>query len=288
MSNINLEHYKKLQDEISQIKKRLDEIHEKKEIWFKKKEDLKKEINELITKVKTIKAERDKKNVELNELKKQRDKYNDEVKQLIKSIKRLNEEKGKTFKKYNIKVDPSKIQEKINQLEKKVEMEVNFEKEKKLMGEIKKLKRSYEESSEVLKIAQEANKIDKEIRESRKKADEFHRKIQEITKDTTYDVFIALSKKITELKKEQEDAFQKFIDLKNEYAEASHELKNRMDEMYVLRGVFSKSKEVRKEQQQEKQRSILREKFKAVEEKIRGKKKLTTEDLLVMQGSSDS
>jgi len=218
MSNVTLENYKKVQADISQFKTRLNEINEKKEYWFKKKEDLKKELNELIQKIKEIKAEKDRKNVELQQLKEQRDKYNYEVQRLIKNIRNLNEEKSNAFKKYNIKVDPTKIQQKINELEKKVEIETNFDKEKKLMEEIKKLKKAYEETTEVRQIAEKAYHLEKEIRESKKKADEFHRKIQEITKDTGYEVFMELSKKITELKKEQEDAFQRFIDHKNEYS----------------------------------------------------------------------
>lgn len=287
MSNITLDNYKKVQQDISQIRERLDDTEEKKEHWFTKKEDLKKDIQILINQVKEIKAEQDKKNIQLQDLKKQRDKYNDEVKQLIKKIKNINEEKAEAFKKYNVKVEPSKIQQKINELEKKVEIEINFEKEKKLMEEIKKLKKVYEESSEIIKIAEKAHSLEKEIRESRKKADEFHKKIQEITKDTGYDVFIELSKRITELKSTQEDAFQKFIDYKNKYAEASRELKNRLDETKLLEMVLSKSKEVLKIKQEEKQKQFIKEKSKLVEEKIKAKKKLTTEDLITMQGTSD-
>ena len=286
MSNVTLENYKKVQTDISQLRTRLQNINEKKEFWFKKKEDLKKELNDLIHKIKEIKAEKDRKNVELQQLKEQRDKYNDEVQRLIKNIKNLNEEKANAFKKYNIKVDPTKIQQKINELEKKVEMEVNFDKEKKLMEEIKKLKKAYEESSEVRQIAEKAHELEKTIRESKKKADEFHRKIQEITRDTGYEVFMELSKKITDLKKEQEDAFQKFIDHKNEYSNVNNELKNKIEEFQVLKLVFSKDKEAKRIDKEEKDKSFIKDKIKAVEEKLRNKKKLTTEDLIALQGST--
>lgn len=286
MSNVTLENYRKVQQDISELKEKLKGINEKKEHWFKRKEDLKKELNSLIAKIKEIKAEKDKKNLELQQLKEQRDKHNDEVHRLIKNIQGINKEKAKALKKYNIKLDPAKIHEKINELENKVEIETNFEKEKKLMEEIKKLKRSYEESSEVRKIAEKAQLVEKEIKESKKKADEFHKKIQEITKDTSYEVFMELSRKITALKKEQEDAFQKFIDHKNEYSNANHELKNKIDELQVLKLVFSKDKEAQKIQKEEKQNSIIKEKIKVVEEKLKSKKKLTTEDLIALQGSS--
>ena len=287
MSGLSIENYKSVKEDVSQVRYKLDKINEDKEFWFRRKEDLKTEIRGLIINVKEIKAEEDKKNIELQELKKQRNKYNDDVKQLIKRIKKLNNEKADAFKKYNVKVDPAKIQEKINNLEKKVEIEVDFEKEKKLMEEIKKLKKSYEESSEVLQIAEKANELDKEIRESRKKADDFHRKILDMTKDTKYDVFIELSKKINLLKKEQEDAFQKFIDHKNEYSDANRELRNKLEELQALNMLFNRDKEFKKLKLDERHKQIIREKSKAVEEKIKNKKKLTTEDVIAMQGLSD-
>ncbi len=286
MSNASLENYKKVQEDMFHLKKQLSEINQNKEIWFKKKEDLKKELNSLISKIKEIKAEKDKKNLELKNLREQRGKYNDEVHDLINKIKKLNKEKAKAFAKYNVKTDPTKIQLKINELEKKVEMEINFEKEKKLMKDIKELKKSYEESSEVRQIAEKADELEKQIKDSKKKADDFHKRIQDISRDTSYEVFIELSKNITVLKKEQEDAFQKFIDYKNEYSKISQELNNKMDEFGVLRLLFSKDREAWKIDREQKQQNIIREKIKSVEEKLKTKKRLTTEDLIALQGSS--
>ncbi len=286
MSNVTLENYRKVQKDISQLKDKLKVINEKKEHWFRRKEDFKREINDLIVKIKEIKAEKDKKNIELQDLKNQRDKHNDEVQSLIKKVRTLNEEKSKAFQKYNIKSDPSKIQQKINELEKKVEQEVNFEKEKKLMEEIKKLKKSYEESNSVREIAEKASTVDREIKESKKKANEFHKKIQDLTKDTNYEVFMELSKKITVLKKEQEAAFQKFIDHKKEYSSVNQELKDKMDEYQVLRLVFSKDKEAKKIDHEEKQKSFFKDKLDYLENKLKNKKKLTNEDLIALQGST--
>ena len=282
-----LENYKQIQSSINELKNKLHEINQQKEHWFKKKEDLKKEINELIKEIKEIKSEKDKKNLELHELKKQRNMYNDQVHDLIKRIKKLNKEKAKTLKKYNIKVDPANIQEKINKLEKKVEIEVNFEKEKKLMDEIRKLKKSYDESSELREIGEKAVNIDKEIKEARKKADEFHKKIQDITKDSTYDNFMELSKKITELKKVQEEAFQKFIDHKNDYSKLNQELKTKLDELMKVKDEINKDKELQRRIHEDKTRKILRENSREVEEKLKTKKKLTTEDLLKYQGTEE-
>ena len=76
-----------IQKEISNLKNKLNEIDKEKELWFKKKEDLKLDISSLIKQIKDIKSIKDKSNIDIIELKKERDKYNDEVKLLINEIK---------------------------------------------------------------------------------------------------------------------------------------------------------------------------------------------------------
>lgn len=284
MQDFTVEEYKKATSEVSNLKSQLKEINQKKEYWFTRKEDLKKDINSLIAKIKEIRSQKDIRKKEVDELKAQRDKYNSVVQELISKIKNLNDEKAKAFKDYNVKIEPSKIQEKINQLEKKVEIETNFEREKKLMDEIRKLKKVYDETSGVFKIVFEASKLYKEIKDARKKANEFHRKVQESARDPSYAIFAELSKKITETKTFQEQAFQTFIDYKNKYYTANEDLKKQLDTLEMLNRVLNKNREVKKIQETERNKRILNEKTRIVEEKFRSKKKLTTEDLLVFQG----
>ena len=278
-----LEEYKTVQQEISQLKTKIQDIIKKKEYWFEKKESLKKEIHELIANIKDLKIEMDKKAEQVRELKANRKKYNSEVKDLIKKIKKLNEDKEKAFKDYHIKVHPEKILEKINALEKRVEIETSFEKEKKLMEEIKKLKKAYEESSEAFKITQEAHQIDKEIKASRRKADEFHQQILAITHDNNYAKFLAISKQITALKQTQEEAFQIFIENKNQHLKTNQELKEKLEHLAKLRSFFEKDRELTKLEHDMRRKEALRGKAADVEEKIKKKKKLTNEDLLVFQ-----
>lgn len=282
-----LEEYKAVQQEISQLKLKLQDIAKKKEYWFEKKESLKKEIKDLITNIKDLKTEMDKKAAEVRDLKANRKRYNSEVKDLIKKIKKLNSDKEKAFKDYHVKIDPSKILEKINSLEKKVEIETSFDKERKLMEEIKKLKKVYEESSGAFKLVQETQHIDKEIKTSRRKADEFHQKIRKITQDNNYARFLEISKQITALKQTQEEAFQIFIEHKNEYLKVGQELKHKLEHLNKLKSFFEKDKELGRLEQEMKKKDILKHKAADVEEKIKKKKKLTTDDLLVFQSRDD-
>lgn len=283
----NNEQVKKISSELSQLKSQIAEVAKQKEFWFRKKEDLKKEINDLIKKIKEIKTENDKSNIEVHEFKKNRDKYNAEVHELIGKIKKVNEEKEKELKKTKITADPSKIKAQINALEKRVETETNFSKEKKLMEQIKRLKKSYAEFSSIMKINDEAKKISNEIKESRKKANEFHKQIQSVTKDTNYQGFMEMSKKITEVKKTQEDAFNKFIEFKNKYLELNKAFKAKLEEAKPFQEQIEKEQQNTKQQYVEKQAKILKQKTEQVEEKIKKKKKLTTEDILAFQGGKE-
>src|SRR3989344_2286988 len=193
-------------DNIVSLQKKVSELNKQKEFWFNRKEDLKKELNELVKKIKDFKLERDKANVSIESLRSQRNAYSSKIKDLIKQIKKLNKKKNKFLKRYDVKIDPSRIREKINELEKRVEIEVDFKKEQKLMKQINELKKSYAESPELNEILEKSKKISAEITETKKKADEIHQKIIEYTKDKGYSMFIELSKKISEIRKQQEDA----------------------------------------------------------------------------------
>ena len=153
------------------------------------------------------------------------------------------------------------------------------------MSEINKLKKTYGETSEINKIADKASVIDREIKEARKKADEFHKRIQDISKKIQLMIVSWLSNKITALKKVQEDAYQKFIDHKNEYSKLNMDLKNRLDELNVFKDEINK--DLQKQLHNDKQKRMLKEQSKQVEEKMKSKKKLTTEDILKFQGSEE-
>ena len=203
---------------------------------------------------------------------------------MINGIQKLNKEKDSSLKKYGINIDPSQIQEKINTLEKKVEIEVDFEKEKKYMDEIRKLKKLFGDSSEVMKIASKADELAKTIKESRSKADEIHKKIQELSKDSDYNSFLALSAKITELKKAQEDAFQKFIEHKNKYNELYSFAKPKMERLDMLKMVYRKEKVVHQVSEQKVVAHSVEKRSEAVEQKLKSCKRITTEDFLNIQG----
>ncbi len=285
MTNPLLDEQKKVHDALAQLRGQLKDITAKKEFWFEKKEALKKEIKDHVQQFRNYKETADKRRIELKELKVQRDKENADVKGLIGTIKHLNKQKYKAIKKYNIKIDPTRLLDRINDLEKKVEIETNFNHEKKLMEEIKKLKKAYEESSEVVALAEQAKQIDTQIKATRKKADEFHTRICALTKDTDYTLFMHLSQQITELKKTQEEAFQIFIEHKNLYLKVTNDLNEQLKVLDTINDQLHKDREYIKGIHDSRRKELAKERSQQVEEKIKSKKRLTTEDILAFQGT---
>ena len=174
-SNEGSKSYKKSGQDIFSLKNELNELHKKKEEWFKKKEDLKKELNSLISKIKDSKSSLDRRNSEVSNLKKERDADNKKVRELINTIKRHGRQTDS-------KEDPAKIKSGIEKLEKKIEfMAIDFSQEKKIMDQLKELQKKYSEAMKSNKAIQDAKRLSDEIDKIKARSNESHKKIQNIT-----------------------------------------------------------------------------------------------------------
>ena len=99
-----------------------------------------------------------------------------------------------------------------------------------------------------------------------------------------YNEFIDLSKKINEFKSKQEEAFTKFLEFKKEFSLINNTLKEKLLESNIIQGNLEKQKLDMQERRKLREEQILEEKAKQVEEKLKQGKKLTTQDLIIMQG----
>lgn len=276
------EKQKNLRKEINELKDSLNKSNIQKEDWFSQKEGLKKEVSNLISQIKKIKFSKDNDTKEIQSLKQIRENYNNEVKKLISRYKELNEKKKKLLKDKQVTFDPSKLAEQIEQLDYKIETEgVTFDQEKKIMNQIRQLKKQLEEAGGVQIVFKELKELSEKINKAKEKSEDAHKKLQDhLRRDkNTYDDFLKLTKQINSLKKKQEDAFKKFIDSKNKFSDINKQLKERLKD---AKDINFKEKVTT----DKKQAKFLEEKTREVEEKLKKKKKLTTEDLLVFQNSS--
>lgn len=276
--------------EINSLKNNLNSINLEKEKWFKLKEDLKKSISDLIRKIKGVKVKKDKSNEEIHKFRKERDDRNKKVKELILKVKELNKQKKELYKKHGIKDDPVRIKNQIESLEMKIETEVlSFKKEQKLMDEIKRLKKGLQGTNVVAEISEKIKNVSKKIDEERKKANEAHSNLKVLLKKNKkeFKEFLRTSKEIEAIKKKQEAAFNKFIDYKKKFDQINQRLKDKLNSASNVKRVEGEKKKKHEFIKQEKEQRIIDEKVKVVEEKLKKTRKLTTEDLIALQGKRE-
>ena len=286
-----VERYRALETEIASLKTKLDDVNVKKEEWFAKKEELKKQLQESIKDVKDIKIKKDTISVDIQKLKQERNAYNKAVGELISKVKLLNKEREEIYKKSSLRINPGKIKDTMELLEKKIETEVmSFSKEQKLMKQIKKLKDQYNKMTEVVKVVDHLRQLSSEIEITKSKAQDLHGKIQENAKkdEVGYNDFIEKSRAINIIRQEQEDAFRRFVKLKRLYVEINNTLRIKHEEEKKLKNRLDRlSKPTDAVNTKDKEIAMLKEKLKYVEEKLKNGEKLTTEDILVFQKGSD-
>jgi len=117
--------------EIRNLKSSLNQINSQKESWFSKKEALSKQIAKLIGQVRESKTSRDSFTTQVKDTKKKRDTSNTAIKDKISELKKLQKERDTIQQKHNIKGNPMRMKQEIDQLEEKIEtIPMGFEQEK--------------------------------------------------------------------------------------------------------------------------------------------------------------
>lgn len=281
---VNLPSSKSLREEISDLKLKLNDIGQKKEDWFKKKEDLKLEIAKLISQIKEARTNKDQADIKIKELRENRDKFNKEVQELIIKIKSMNPEKPSAERKER----PEAIKAKMDQLESSLETQAyDFEKEKKIMKQINSLKKQYNQANTVDQTNKGMREISKQIEDAKRKADEFHNQLRVYLKEQKEGNFGKLSKEINQIKKVQEDAFANFIKFKQEFAVINKMLKDKLGQVKFENEKVEKVRSEHKKEGQDREQYQIHEKVKEVKEKFKQKKMLTTEDLIALQGEPE-
>ena len=276
----------KLKKEVIGLKVNLNQIDEQKESAFQEKEKITQDISKLIKGVKTAKQKRNALTKEVKTLKQKRDELNKQVVSKISEIKSLDKERKEIAQKYNIKEDPSHIKEKIEQLEEKIETNVmSFDKEKKLMKIIKDLKKKYNEANVISNVWEKLNALSKEVSALKKESQNVHEIIQTKAKESqaNHEEMLKLSKDIDELKVKEEAAYKNFFEQKQKFNEVNTALKEKLLELNKLSEKLSELKVKSQQERKKRQDDLLKDMETLVEDKIKAGKKLTTEDLLVLQ-----
>ncbi len=276
-----------LQPKIRELKQRLNELNDQKEKAFQQRNPVGKEISKLIHELKQLKQERDSLTDDVKKLKENRTGLNEIIKKKIEEAKKLNAEKKKAAAKLGLKENPSFIKNQIDKLEHKIETEaISFEKEKAIMKEIKELKKRYNEAKESSAVWDAAHQMSKDIDTIQEQADDIHRQIQQKAKlsQEKHELLIEQSKKVDQLRGRGNTFTKDIGERKSEIAKLSEELGAMLKQASELNTKLSaerKEKEAATVKQRQKKFS---EKLAEVKEKFAKGEKLTTEDIIIMQG----
>jgi uncharacterized coiled-coil DUF342 family protein len=272
---------------VQELRSKLNDINEKKEKAFVEKDVFSKQIRSSISELKGAKDSRDKLTGNVKSAKGSRDDLNKKIKSKIDELKKLEKEKEDTMKKHNIQGNPVHIKKQIEKLEYQHETSVmSFDKEKKMMSEIKILRKQYDEATKVGTVWKGINALSKEIEALKKEANQFHKQIQSQANESQekHETLIESSKSIKDLKKNEKEKMDTFLKLKTEFNESNVKLKEELKELNELYGKLDMNREEAKEVRKEKQKATLTERKKQAEYKLKHGGKLTTEDILAMQG----
>jgi len=276
----------RLKTDISKLRETLNDKNAEKEAIFSKKENTTKQIIDVIRDVKTLRKERDKLTNKVKSLKKEREQNNSEVLKKIEHIKKVQEESDKLVKKYNIKGDPSRLQREIEMLELKVETDVlSFQKEQKIMKEIKDMKKQLENAKGLKEVLENMNKLSKEIDDHKKQREQAHRKIQTFAAESQkkHEEMHENTKNIDKLRVNEEEIYKKFFGIKKEHTDINNELKQKLVEINNMNNKLDQDSNQVRKKSQDVQKKKLATKADEVTDKIKKRQKLTTEDLLIFQ-----
>jgi|ETNmetMinimDraft_11_1059920.scaffolds.fasta_scaffold11179_3 uncharacterized coiled-coil DUF342 family protein len=260
---------------------------QEKEEWFSKKEELKKQIHEKAAGLKTLRSERDSYNSSIKDAKIKRKEAHKVVKEDTSTVEQLKQEQEHYTAKQRVTGSPVVLRKRIDQLEIKVETEaMSFDKEKGLMKEINRLRKQLHAAASVRALTGHTRHATKEMHSSKRKADSLHKKIQSSARKSQarHVKLIASFKEIRKLEKEQEAAFNKFVAGKRKCQELQKEISKAQAVRRKVRKGEQDKKRQGQDRKQSRDQSLLAEKAKVIEQKIKSKGKLTTEDLLVLQG----
>ncbi|MBI4148341.1 hypothetical protein HY490_03565 [Candidatus Woesearchaeota archaeon] len=244
-----------------------------------------KHIATLLNQTKHLRAERNMLTAQVKEKKDQRQKLNDDIRQKVMYIKQLNEQKKNV--EHTAGESPGRLRQQIEILDTKIQTEaLPFEKEKELMKKIKEFKKKLDHAVKGSHVWEEAHTLSKEIDQLKEKADTLHRDIQQQAEESQrkHESILESSKKIDELKKNEQELDTKLDNLKKQLDTAGGNLQTELSKLSELTGEQEEMNKQELKRLKDAEHKAISERKKDVEDKLKRGEKLTTQDLLVMQG----
>ncbi|MGV8141423.1 MAG: coiled-coil protein [Candidatus Woesearchaeota archaeon] len=274
-----------VRSEVRDLKNKINSLDRRKEEMYREKRKISSDIHSRIRVAKDSKDKRNSLTDAVKNTKHSKEELEARLKTLDEEIRTLKEEKHKLLEKIGVE-DPIMLKKNIKKLEFRIETEgLTFEKEKELMKVLSKMKKQYDSSKVIVDIETKLSSKFRELRELREMMDMTKKIVQVSAKESQkhHVELIESSKEIDELKKKEDTFESEGSKYKAEIAKLNEELNVKLTQLDEIRKVLGENNVKLKEDIEKSNNEILKQKDHEVQEKIKTGKKLTTEDLLILQ-----
>lgn len=274
-----------VKSEVRELRNKLNTMDRKKEDFFREKRKISSDIFSRIKNAQDYKHKRNSLTDVVKNTKLSKEEIEQRVKVLDEEIHTLKEEKRKLMAKCGVE-NPMMLKRSIKGLEFKIETEgLTFEKEKELMKVLSKMKKQYESVKDVDQIERQLDVKFRELRDLRQQIDMTKKIVQHSAKESQkhHMELIESSKEIDDLKSKEEEFEVKIGVIKGEMHELSEQVNAKLAKIDELRKLLKENNVQLKEDVEKTNNEILKQKDEEVQNKLKNKKKLTTEDLLILQ-----
>lgn len=271
-------------EEINNLKAQLDEVNNKKEAVFQKKQSVGSQIATKIKSVSEFKVKRNELTQKVLDLKKKRDELNKQINERVQEIKKLVGDKP--LPKRRGKDNPNLLLKEIEKLEYRLETQpMGFQAEQKINKQIRDIRKKYDEQMKQFQGMEDVMQKSKEIDKLKREANDLHAQVTRMANDSQkhHELLIEYSKDIDNLKKEEEELYKTFLEHKKVYSELNARMKSKTGNVREIRNVERAEKAKARKKKQAEDEKTIKERAKEAEEKVKTKQKLTTEDLLALQ-----
>src|SRR3989344_2457310 len=253
--------FREKKKEFSMLRSQLASIHAEKEEYFRQLRSVKESIKSALAEINSIKQERD---------------------NLTK--KEVGQKKKELTEKAELKGNPSRIKAIIVQLEQRLETEVMpFPEEEKIRKKIKLLQVDYKRLTQLGEISKDIHNAAVEAAEQRRKAQQSHQEVQDtaILSQNKHEQLTALYQELKQLREKEKSLAQKYFELKNQHEQIKKPLEEAFSRVKELGKIFNDEEKKSFSQQ-------IKEKTAEIQEKIKKRQKLKTEDILAFQALDEN
>ncbi len=267
--------------EVNILRSQLNKTSEKKKEIFDKKREFFDKLNSLVGQIRSLRKERDEMTAEVRKLKEEKTKLQEELEGKESRKEEMQKKRKDILQKFSLRHGPEELKSRIEYLENKIETEaLPFEKEKELMKKINELKKKHAQASKLTKEITGYKELVGEIGELRTKVQEIFLHVQAKASQgqQRHEKMIALIKELDAMKTQGQ--FTPEIEAANKEME---EVRKKLGGELVELQEISKEVVVQEEIGKQAKTRKIEELTQQVEEKLRTKKKLTNEDLLMYQ-----